>query len=83
MCFACPSVARRVGGIPEVVEDNVSGILVSEGDADLLARAVESLIQDPARRTALGRAAQQRSREQFSPNVIVPRHEALHRRVCG
>ena len=32
MCFACPSVARRVGGIPEVIEDNVTGLLVPFGD---------------------------------------------------
>jgi len=83
MCFACPSVARRVGGIPEVVDDNVTGLLLPLGDADAFARAVESLIQDPARRVALGRAAQQRARERFSAEVIVPRYEALYRRVCG
>ena len=83
MCFACPSVARKVGGIPEVIEDNVSGTLVSSEDADVLARAVENLIEDPARRAALGRAAQQRAREHFSAEIIVPRYEALYRRVCG
>jgi N-acetyl-alpha-D-glucosaminyl L-malate synthase BshA len=83
MCFACPSVARPVGGIPEVVVGNATGILVPVGDADALARAVESLIRNPARRTALGRAAQQRAREWFSAEVIVPRYEALYQRVCG
>jgi len=83
MCFGCPSVARRVGGIPEVVEDNTTGLLVPSDDADALAGAVESLIRDPARRTALGRAAQQRARDLFSAEVIVPRYEALYRRVCG
>jgi len=83
MCFGCPSVARRVGGIPEVVEDNATGILVPSADAGALARAVESLIKDPARRAAMGRAAQQRARERFSAEAIVPRYEALYRRVCG
>lgn len=82
MCFGCPSVARRVGGIPEVVEDNVSGVLV-DGDApDALADAVGKLIADPARRKQLGRAARQRAHEKFSPDVIVPQYEALYRRVC-
>ena len=82
MCFGCPSVSTRVGGIPEVVEDNVSGVLVPAGDADALASALEGLIHDPARRSALGRAAQARARELFSAEVIVPRYEALYRRLC-
>ena len=83
MCFACPSVARNVGGIPEVITDNVTGTLIASEDADMLARAVENLIQDPARRSELGRAARQRAREHFSAEVIVARYEALYRRVCG
>ncbi|HXP62744.1 MAG TPA: N-acetyl-alpha-D-glucosaminyl L-malate synthase BshA [Dongiaceae bacterium] len=83
MSFACPSVARPVGGIPEVVADNVTGLLVPVGEADALARAVESLVHDPARRRALGRAAQQNAHERFSASAIVPRYEALYRCVCG
>ena len=83
MCFACPSVATRVGGIPEVVEHNVSGILVPFGDVAAMAAAVEELIRDPARRGELGRAAQRRAREFFSAAVIVPRYQELYHRVCG
>jgi L-malate glycosyltransferase len=83
MCFGCPSVARGVGGIPEVVEDNASGLLVPADDAGALAHAVQSLVDDPARRVALGRAAQKRARELFSAEAIVPRYEGLYRRVCG
>jgi N-acetyl-alpha-D-glucosaminyl L-malate synthase BshA len=82
MCFGCPSVATRVGGIPEVVEDGVSGLLVPPGDAAGLARAVEALISDPTRRAAMGAAARRRAHERFSADVIVPRYEALYRRVC-
>ena len=83
MYFGCPSVARRAGGIPEVVEDNVSGILVPSDNPDELARAIESLIQDTKRRIGMGLAAQRRAREKFSAEAIVPRYEALYRRVCG
>jgi L-malate glycosyltransferase len=82
MCFACPSVATNVGGIPEVIDDNVTGRLTAPGDAEALARAVESLIHDLARRVALGQAAQARARERFSADVIVPQYEALYRRLC-
>jgi L-malate glycosyltransferase len=83
MCFGCPSVATRVGGIPEVVEEGVTGVLVAPGDAAALARAVENLIADPARCITLGEAARRRARELFSADVIVPRYEALYRRVCN
>jgi N-acetyl-alpha-D-glucosaminyl L-malate synthase BshA len=83
MFFACPSVATNVGGIPEVIEDGITGLLAHRGDAEALSRAVESLIHDPARRSALGQAAQSRARARFSASVIVPRYEALYRRVCS
>jgi L-malate glycosyltransferase len=82
MCFACPSVSTRVGGISEVVEDNVSGLLVPAGDAAALARAVENMMENPSRRAELGRAARQRAREHFSAEIIVPRYETLYRRAC-
>jgi N-acetyl-alpha-D-glucosaminyl L-malate synthase BshA len=83
MYFGCPCVARREGGIPEVVEDNVSGLLVPTGNPDDLASAVENLIRDAKRRMAMGQAARRRARERFSAEVIVPRYEALYHRVCG
>lgn len=82
MNFARPSVSTAVGGIPEVVQHGISGLLVPVGDPDALARAVESLIADSAKRTALGEAARKRAREFFSADVIVPRYEQLYRRVC-
>jgi L-malate glycosyltransferase len=82
MCFGCPSVSTRVGGIPEVVADNESGLLVPAGDVAALAKALEALIHDEPRRHALGRAAQARARSMFSAEVIVPRYEALYRRLC-
>ena len=81
MFFGCPSVAMAVGGIPEVVEDGVSGRLVPFGDVDAAARAAGKLLDDPVRRTAMGQAARQRAEERFSADVIVPQYEALYRRV--
>ena len=83
MFFACPSVATRVGGIPEVIEDGKTGLLVPFGNSDLLTRSVEALIQDPARRMAMGQASKKFAREHFSAGVIVPQYEALYRRLCG
>ncbi len=83
MSIGCPSAAFAVGGIPEVVTSGETGLLVPFGDTAALTRAVESLLADPARRAVLGGAAQQRARQHFSAAVIVPRYEALYRRVCA
>ena len=50
MCFACPSVAPQVGGIPEVVQDKITGLLLPFGDSEKLAHAAENLIQNPTLR---------------------------------
>lgn len=81
MCFSCPSVATAVGGVSEVVESGISGWLVPPGDVDGLLSGLETLIRDPGRRAAMGKAAQQRAREQFSAAVIVPQYERLYRRA--
>jgi len=83
MSFGCPSVATRVGGIPEVVEDGVSGLLVPSGDVDGLARAAERLIQDPTARKVMGQTARERASERFSADRIVPLYVELYRRVCA
>ena len=81
--FGVPSVARAVGGIPEVVEHNTTGVLVNSENPDELARAVEDVIWDPARRRKMGDAAQERARRLFSAEIIVPQYERLYQRLCG
>jgi N-acetyl-alpha-D-glucosaminyl L-malate synthase BshA len=83
MAFACPGVATRVGGIPEVVDHETNGLLVPFGDPDALAKSVESLIASPERRRALGVSAQEKARSVFSAAAIVPQYIALYRRACG
>jgi glycosyltransferase involved in cell wall biosynthesis len=53
----CCVVASAHGGLPELIEDGVSGVLVAPGDPVALAEAVAALRADPARRAALGAAA--------------------------
>jgi len=58
-------VATRVSAIPELVRDGITGVLVEENDVAALARAIEDLIAQPARRRALGAAGQARVRAEF------------------
>lgn len=78
MSFGSPSVATKVGGIPEVIRDGVSGILVPCGDADSVAQAAERLIRDSALRQSLGDAARMQAKEKFTASTIVPLYESLY-----
>jgi L-malate glycosyltransferase len=83
MCFGCPSVATGVGGIPELVGGPDAGWLVPMDDVDGLAEGVAALVRDRARRETMGSTGQRRAQELFSSAAIVPRYEALYRRVMG
>jgi len=83
MCFGCPSVATRVGGIPEVIEDGKSGVLVPFGNIDLLADALAKILGDPDYRKQLGASAQARARKYFSAEAIVPRYLDLYWRTIS
>jgi glycosyltransferase involved in cell wall biosynthesis len=60
MAHGRPVVASAVGGIPELVEDGVTGLLVPPGDVAALRAAVERLLADPVLRRRLGREARRR-----------------------
>lgn len=61
-----PAVATAVGGIPELIDHGVTGLLVAPGDADALAAGLQQLLEDPARAAEMGRAARRRVQERFS-----------------
>jgi len=82
MSVGCPSAAFAVGGIPEVTVSNEMGYLAPFGDTDAMAAGIESLLRDPARRASFGAAAKHRARTMFSAAAVVPRYEALYRRIC-
>jgi glycosyltransferase involved in cell wall biosynthesis len=66
MALGTPVVATAVGGVPDMIEDGVSGLLVSPGDPSALARAVLDLFADSSKALRLARAAQIQI-QKFSP----------------
>jgi len=72
-----PSVATRVGGIPDAVEDQKSGILVDPGDYQSMTRAVIALLRDPEGRRNMGEFARKRVREKFSIESIARQYGQL------
>ena len=81
MAIEKPVVASRVDGLPEVVEDEVTGILVPPAEPEPLARAILQLADDPARRRAMGANGRNRVEALFSLDSMIERHEAFYERV--
>ncbi|HEX6200036.1 MAG TPA: glycosyltransferase, partial [Thermoanaerobaculia bacterium] len=76
-------VASRAGGVPEIVDDGATGVLVPPGEAAALARAVSALLADPAARGRLAQAGRRRARERFSMDAWLARLEAVYGEVLG
>jgi glycosyltransferase involved in cell wall biosynthesis len=74
----CPVVAADHGGLPEIVRDGISGRLVTPGDAEALAGAVRSLIDDPAEARRLGAAAAEDVRVRFAPERLLAELQLLY-----
>lgn len=66
MAMECPVVTTRIMGVPELVEDGVSGLLVTPHRADQLADALAALLADPERREAMGRAGRAKVEHDFA-----------------
>jgi starch synthase len=72
-------VASRVGGIPEVVADGETGLLVPPGHPDALARAINELVAAPERAQAMGEAGRRRAVEEFGWDRIAEQTALLYR----
>ncbi|HEY2834257.1 MAG TPA: glycogen synthase [Sporichthyaceae bacterium] len=78
MACATAVVASRVGGIPEVVDDDVTGLLVPPEDPASLAGALNLLLRDPGRTGAMGRAGRDRAVHEFSWDAVAAQTAALY-----
>lgn len=81
MAAALPVVASRVGGIPELVEDGVTGTLVEPDDPDGLARALAALLADDDARRAKGRSGAARARALFGNDRMTSSFVTLYERL--
>jgi glycosyltransferase involved in cell wall biosynthesis len=77
MATGTPLVATAVGGVPDVVEDGRTGVLVPRRDPDRLADALVTLLSDPALRTEMGSAAHERLGS-FTIDATAARFAALY-----
>lgn len=73
MASALPVVSTTVGGIPELVEDGQTGVLVPPNDPVSLARAINALLDDPERMRAMGARGRERVKEYFTWDKVAER----------
>lgn len=76
-------VASDAGGLPEVVENGVTGIVVPRGDAKALAQAIGSLLADPQRRRSMGQAGRERALRLFDWDRSAQQFEEIYREVAS
>ncbi|MES1926952.1 group 1 glycosyl transferase [Salinisphaera sp. T31B1] len=81
MRCSLPVVATRVGGIPDVVEHEKTGLLVPPRDVDAMAKSLFRLISDPSLRECMGAAGKLRADREFSAEGYVARVESLYQRL--
>ena len=83
MACGTPVLATRVGGVSEVVEDGVSGLLCDADDLEGYARVLRRALSEPELVDGMGQAARTRASEHFSFDRVLPRYEELYRRVLA
>ena len=81
MACGCAVVGSRVGGVPEMIEDGVSGLLFRAGDAEDLERKLDALAVSSSLRAELSQAGAARARALFALETAVARNEELYLRV--
>ena len=81
--MAChvPALATRVGGVPELIENGVNGLLFEVGDIDAMAAGAIALLDDPARLKAMSDAARKTAKDHFCAYSIVAKYEQYYRTV--
>ena len=83
MACGVPVVASRVGGLPELVEDGITGSLHDPRDVEAMAASAIAILQDEETHRRMAAAARRVAEERFSADRIVPLYEAFYERVLA
>ncbi|HOX55656.1 MAG TPA: glycosyltransferase family 4 protein [Candidatus Paceibacterota bacterium] len=83
MAAGVPVVAAEVGGLPDLIEPNKTGIFCNPLDPGSMATAVEKLLVNPTAAAEIARQARASARERFHPEVVAGRHLEIYREVLN
>lgn len=81
MACSVPAIATRVGGVPELIDDQINGLLFEVGDVDSMADAAISLLRDEPRLNNMAASARKTAQSRFCSSRIIPLYEDYYRRV--
>jgi L-malate glycosyltransferase len=81
MACRVPAISTDVGGVPELIENGVTGCLFPVGDVEAMAQSAISLLKDSDRLDAMGAAARQTAQDHFCASRIIPLYEKYYEQV--
>jgi L-malate glycosyltransferase len=83
MACKVPSIATRVGGVPELIDDRETGLLFDVGDVEAMATGALALLGNPARLEAMRDAARKAAQKRFCASLVVPQYVRFYEQVLG
>jgi N-acetyl-alpha-D-glucosaminyl L-malate synthase BshA len=83
MACKVPSIATRVGGVPELIDDGETGLLFKVGDVDAMAKGAVGLLNDRSRLEAMREAGRKTAQTRFCATLVVPQYVRYYEAVIG
>lgn len=78
MACEVPTIGTNVGGVPELIQHGVTGMLFPVGDIDAMAEAAITLLKDRTRLTEMGKAARQEAQRTYCASRVIPKYEEFY-----
>jgi N-acetyl-alpha-D-glucosaminyl L-malate synthase BshA len=83
MACKVPSIATRVGGVPELIDDGITGLLYPVGDVESMAEGAVNLLKDRDRLEAMRNAGRKTAQKRFCASLVVPHYVRFYEQVLA